>query len=550
MGVWEWTVQKAPPNLADLETATVEGRNWLHLPYRTLTLVHAVQRPLELAEVTAFQAATREFGDTAATLNGTLSIDAKSTGKLDVLAEWSDPLDDPGDATNDPTTAHADRQMQLQELVVADPANDSPTLRQILDGMAKGTPAAPGVPAVSPDASKGLRHVIGDTKHHGIKYSLTATTRFREHFPAAIAGDPTKLIRPSDDAPVGKETATRRSCSIPNSATPPAVRPVSVLPTFRWEEPGGAGSVRVRQRFGGGLRIYLERPWYLTGAEEELGVVIKPAGVPVTGDAAAALQKYGSDWGMDPLWAAAATMPLTVGDFANGTAWPEALPLVELPSQNINVISVAPGYDKDRQLWYADLQLRVADTYFPFVRLGLVRFQRHSIDGAFVSPIVLSDFVQVTPDRRVEYELANVVAGGSLQVRLSGPGHGTADGPINGTTVVVARLESREFGDAVATDPVGWKPFDTIILEQVANSGHVVTWQGAFALPAVLPNPMRVTVLEAQVLRNDAGDVGELIGQLTRQVERGGELGMMIMQPAEEARYGYRIVFADATVVT
>jgi hypothetical protein len=547
MGVWDWTVQKAPLDLAALRSAAVEGRNWLHLPYRTLTLVHAVQRPLELAKVTAFDPAQRGFGDTAAILNGTLSLDAKSTGKLDVLAEWSDPLDDPDDPTNDPTTAHVDRQMALPELVVADPANDSPTLKQVLDGMAKGTPAEPGKPAPPPPApSTGLRHAIGDTKHHDIKYSLTATTRFREHFPAAIAGDPKKLIRPSADAPAGPESATRRSCDIPNSATPPAVRPVSILPTFQWKETPGA--VRVRERFGGGLRIYLERPWYLTGPDEELGVVIKPAGAPATGDAAAALQKYASEWGMDPLWAAAATMPLTVGDFANGKPGPKPLPLPELPSQKVNVIGVAPGYDPARKLWYADLQLKVAKTYFPFVRLGLVRFQRHSIDGAHISPIILSDFVQVAPDRRVEYDLGNVVAGGSLQVRLSGPTHEMADGPINGATVVVARLESREFGDAVETDPVGWKPFDTIILDQVAHVDHVATWEGTFTLPAAVPSPLRVTVLEAEVLRNDAGDVGQLIGQIRGQAEGRGEFGMMVMAPADEARFGYRIVFADTTI--
>jgi hypothetical protein len=547
MGVWDWTVQKAPPDLGDLRTAAVEGRNWLHLPYRTLTLVHAVQRPLELAEVTTFDPAQRGFGDTAVTLNGTLSIDAKSTGKLDVWADWHDPLDDPTNATNDPTTAHVDRRMHVRDLVIANPANDSPTLKQVLDDMAKGTLLEPGKPPPPPPPpSAGLQHAVGDTKHHVIQYSLVATTRFREHFPAAIAGDPTKLVRPSQDAPAGPESAVVTPCDIPNSATPPAVRPVSILPTFRWVETPGV--VRVRERFGGGLRIYLERPWYLTGPDEELGVVIKRPGAPVTDEAGAALQKHASEWGMDPLWAAASTMPLTVGDFANGTPSPGPLPLVELPSQTVNVIGVAPKYDKVRGLWYADLQLKVAKTYFPFVRLGLARYQSHSIAGAHLSPIVLSDFVQVAPDRRVEYDLGNLIANGSLQVRLSGPGHRMADGPVNGATVVVARLESREFGDTVASDPVGWKPFDTIILERLAEVDHDVSWEGTFTLPAALPSPLRVTVLEAQVLGNDSGDIDTLIGQMSRQVEGASIVGAAMVQPVDEARFGYRVIFADATI--
>lgn len=547
LGVWDWTVQKAPPDLNDLRNAAVEGRNWLHLPYRTLTLVHAVQRPLELAQVTAFDPAQRTFGDTAATLNGTLSIDAKSTGKVDVWSAWTDPLDDPADPTNDPMTAHVDHRMHVRDLAIADPANDSPTFKAVLDGMAKGTLAQPGQPPPPPPPpSTGLKHAVGDTKHHSIQYSLIATTRFREHFPAAVAGDPDKLIRPSKDAPGGPEAAIQTVCDIPNSATPPPVRPVSILPTFRWVE--SPGVVRVRERFGGGLRIYLERPWYLTGPDEELGIVIKAAGATVPAELAAELQKRASEWGMDPLWAAASTMPLVVADFANGTAAPAPLPLAELPAQEVDLVSVTPKYDAARGLWYADLQLKVGTTYFPFVRLGLARYQSHSIPGARLSPVVLSDFVQVAPDRRVEYDLGNVVANGSLGVRVSGPGHGMADGPINGAAIVVARLESREFGDTVATDPVGWEPIDTIVLERVSDVGHVVTWAGSFNLPASLPTPLRVSVLEAQVLRNDAGDVGQLIGQLTSPAAAAGAFGMSILAPAEEARFGYRVIFADTTI--
>jgi hypothetical protein len=151
----------------------------------------------------------------------------------------------------------------------------------------------------------------------------------------------------------------------------------------------------------------------------------------------------------------------------------------------------------------------------------------------------------------VDYDLGNVTPGGTLPVTLRGPGHGFADGPVHGGTVVLARLERREHGDTLADEPLGWVPQDVIVLERVAMADHEVTWQGAFDLGGSLPSPLRVSVIEAQALRSDAGELKDLLGFLSQRAEEGrGAAGALLVGPSmvETVPYGYRIVFADATI--
>lgn len=78
--------------------------------------------------------------------------------------------------------------------------------------------------------------------------------------------------------------------------------PLDVVdPPFHWDD-GGDDPVdplaRSRRRRGG-LRVWLERPWYVSGEGEMLGVLLSGAdGVFATGDAR---RQYVSLWGRDPI---------------------------------------------------------------------------------------------------------------------------------------------------------------------------------------------------------------------------------------------------------
>jgi len=105
-----------------------------------------------------------------------------------------------------------------------------------------------------------------------------------------------------------------KEADIPNVARPDAVRLLYLVPTFVWDEVI-AGDTKTRQRLNGGLRVYMERPWYSTGAGELLGVLVKRDGVLPTSPEDLSLRKYTSEWGMDPIWPAASTAPLRLADF-------------------------------------------------------------------------------------------------------------------------------------------------------------------------------------------------------------------------------------------
>jgi hypothetical protein len=528
MAIWGWTEEAGPAGLAQLRAEAESGRNWLHLPFRTLLLVHAVQQPLAIPQINAINInPARAVGDTDASLAGALAVDAKSTGKVDLWANWADPLDDPADPANQPDSDTVPQEMHVAELILPDPAGDTPTFASILAAM--GSPAS------------AVRHALGDTKYHRVTYRPIASTRFREHFPPAVTANPDNLVRP-----LPAEAPLTVDLDVPNTARPDAARPLYLLPTFNWSE-SEAGGIRTRRRRGGGLRIYLERPWFSSGAGELIGILLRPPAVAVDSPDADTLKRYTSEWGMDPLWRAAEMAPLALGDFANAAATDTNLSLAEITSPAVDVAGFAPTYDSSRGLWFADIELDAGGGYFPFVRFAMARFQPISVPGAHLSRVVVSDFIQIVPHRQVDYDLNNAVAGGDLPITVSGPGYFNQDVAVPGSSVMVARLERRQFGDAGAGDDAGWEPFTASVLAPATHSGFDRTWQGNLALPNPLPAPLRVVVLEAELYQTDGRSWQDVVNIMGHQLIS-GPVGTATTL-AELPDLGYRITFADAIVL-
>jgi hypothetical protein len=59
-------------------------------------------------------------------------------------------------------------------------------------------------------------------------------------------------------------------------------------------------------------------------------------------------------------------------------------------------------FDTHRRLWFSDIEINAGASYWPFVRLALCRYQPESRNDCHLSRVILSEFVQLLPDRRVE----------------------------------------------------------------------------------------------------------------------------------------------------
>ncbi|MGR0221290.1 hypothetical protein [Agromyces sp. ZXT2-6] len=241
---------QAPASAAERDTVR-RGRHWMVTPFTELTLVHAVEKPLEPPEIRLGAGSRRDVHATFSLLPGVVHNHAASTGRIDIDAAWEDPVDDVLEPTPrmEPKRAHvADFRLEAFEV----DAQMWPT---------SGPAAGPYGPRHE------VRHEFGDTRHRYVHYTPTATTRFREYFPPQVTERP-ELIT---------STGPVLTVDVPSSARPAPPDVEYIVPTWEWRtEPldaGGAFAVR-RIRTAGGLRVYLGRPWYSSGPDELLGVVL------------------------------------------------------------------------------------------------------------------------------------------------------------------------------------------------------------------------------------------------------------------------------------
>jgi hypothetical protein len=463
MKIWSWITEANPANLAFLQQLALDGGHWMLTPPRPLTLVHAVQQPLiepQFQNLTS----TKFLGSTVAILRDEYPISGKSTNKVDMQADWQEPVDDLSD-------------------------NPQPV---ILNGA-----TTPFNTAIEPNMTVARiagNHEFHDTKHRKVNYTAIATTRFREYFPTTITSDPDKITRKS----------LPQILSILNSARPAAPKVLYVIPTFAWE-PQTEGAWNFSRRAGGGLRVYLSRPWFSSGEGELLGAVLWGCPPPrhqkfQSFEVPDALRSYVTQWGSDPIWQAPALPSEAVPreeHFRNAVAFGHGLSLDEtpqLPLVSFSVAGHAVAYDQSRKLWYCDIEMDPGDAYFPFIRLALARYQPESVADAHLSRVVLADFVQLLPDRSASITF-DPIDTTSLEVAITGK---TYRGP--GAATMIATLEMQSIGGG----DVAWVPLQAMSLTAFAGFGPATLWTGQITLPAPRGSrPFRLVIEEFETFTRD-----------------------------------------------
>ena len=519
MGLWQWLTD-AGLAFPSLKSLVLAGKHWMFTPYRVVTLTHAVRQPLVAPEFATLSSTRTLYGQTDATLAGGVTFDRPSTSKLEILADWDEPIDPLGEP--------GPRVIRGQATAFS---LDTPTV-----GMAGRD-------------NFSNSHEFHDTKHRLVNYSALATSRFVEYFAQTVdvklTGVTPKLIDalgivPGTDsvqsivvAPalpvayvrgvdydvdeVAGTIARTAASSIPSGAkvhvryvapsvtrssleviTAPEVArglPVDVLstarpaapdvrylvPTFEWQGGGPPPAELKSTRTGNGLRVYLGRPWFSSGDGEVLGAVLIPGNQPVTAGLAEIVLKFGTLWGNDPIWKKGGSLANAVhaGSFALAVNHDTGLTLDEVSGATYEVAGHAVQYDSSRRLWFSDLEIDLGSTYNPFIRLALARYQPDSIPGAELSHVVLADVFPLSPTRTLVATFDPIDAT-KLSLSLSGITYKTPDA-AHPNNVITVQVMNRQSG---VTGPLGWQPIGvpaTMTLQGVTSG--VSTWTAAVTLP-------------------------------------------------------------------
>jgi hypothetical protein len=549
MGLWSWLEQvpMSGPERGRLFELVAWGRHWMFTPFREILLVHAVRQPLEAPHF-GHLSVTRGLGASYATISDPkVTVDFKSSARLDVLASWQEPFDD---GTSPGGSVELSGRSRVGELHLP----YSPSLHEV--------------------SISSMRQDFGDTKHRKVYYEAVATTRFLEYFaetkPVVLPGQAPVLVNPSGFVPgatyvtakraslvvrgselttvVYREGAdytlddsagtitrlpggsiapgeevdvrfvappvTRTSLETPNApatkagyavSVPSSARPTSpdvryILPAFAWSSGTDASGNHYSRRSGRLLRVYLGRPWWSSGEGELLGVVLRThldVGIE------AQLSPLFSRVGADPLWVTGSVgEALSLGQFPLAVASASGIVLAEQYTERDGMADIAGhevSFDPVHGLWFCDIEIDVPPSYWPFVRLGLVRYQPASLHTAEVSQVVQTDFAQLAPDRLATLSFPSP---DTVTVTVSGPGI-TA---LPGENFPVSMRVFVEVQRPGVSDPdLAWELANPDLTSgtalQLQSSGTTVVWQGSVKLPAPRGSQaMRLRLQEAELL--------------------------------------------------
>lgn len=260
------TLQPPKINLTAIRSLSLQGRNWLMTPFREITLIHATLQPVGKPVNKSLEAVKHNLGDTAAVLNGAYEIHGQSTSRVELLADWQEPVDYLYEKA--PRTIQG--KARVLEFTITPEMKSVEFTREPEKGISQVQAQRPMVKALATAPKTPVyKHEFGDTKFRKVNYCLSATTRYQEQFPATEIPEETGYSRTSDPVQV----------KVLNSAPPAMPKIVYIIPSFKWERNKQGRQISSTRKTG--LRIYLERPWFSSG-EGELLAVILPPGLSVT----------------------------------------------------------------------------------------------------------------------------------------------------------------------------------------------------------------------------------------------------------------------------
>ena len=166
------------------------------------------------------------------------------------------------------------------------------------------------------------------------------------------------------------------------------------------------------------------------------------------------------------------------------------------------MVGFAVDFDFESQKWFADVTVDTQSlAYTPFLRIALVRYQPFALPDAKLSPVVLADYIQITPERSAVMT-ADPYHPRHLRLTVSGPAPfgppptitgAQPSAPIHVPSQVTITLQQRVPG--ISTD-LGWQdvPAGVATINPLPLFPGLLRWSGAIDF-ANLPQPGQFRVL-------------------------------------------------------
>jgi hypothetical protein len=538
MGIWLWLGSAGLVTPA-LRTEIITGRHWMFTPFQEVTFVHAVRTPKPLA-FTHPKIEKRRPGATYALFSDTIKVDFGGSNKLDLLSSWHIPFDD-GVNPDGAVILKGSSHLADLPLLFADPVPQSIAVDNVRHDF--GDTKYRLVDYEAQATSRYLEYfqefvsvTLSTTKSTTINAGGLATgaTVVTQTFTTSVGTPPkpktsTITLQPEVDyheddtkgtlkltaagaaklqppgtvdvryvAPPVTNVSPVAPLAVVSTARPATPDIAYVLPLFGFSTRSTSSKIS-SIRAGNALRVYLNRPWYSSGADEQLGVVVYTgAAAPST-----AVAPLVSGYGRDPIRTTnLQTRQPALSDFTLAKSTATGISLEETAATLVSIAGHEVHWEGTNHfLWYADIEIDSASlpgyfSYFPFIQLALVRFQPHSLHGYEISRVALADFVQVAPNR-----FATLTFPTTTTVSVFVTGVGEAAGSQIGVppSSMTATLQTKV---SHVTDPdLQWVDVtgSSVTLEATESHNYSFAWSGVMTLPVTRGSkPMRIRIAEAE----------------------------------------------------
>ena len=556
-----WDRVKSTASASD----AAKGAFWQLSPYRTMTVVHATQQPVSAPYFASADtwSGEREPGEVPCRISGSMTLDEPSTESVSLTGTLTSGIDggpgapapridvaavgdigsvnvaNPAPGGPAGSTSYAmEATVQLQDtrrhdlslvgtaysryaeyfrrLRKADhPSGSTSPIAVVTDASGSPVPLVPGSARVQ--WSSGGAVITGTLGVDFTEQALAGTITPAATIPGGsvvVSGIPTPVTLATTDSSTGSQ---RHDFVLPASARPQPPDVAAVVPAFTWS-PAPEATIFSRAtstRSNAALRVYLERPWFTSGVEEDLAVLLRPTA------GGTSVSDYVSRWGGDPTVTGGGSLPAAwprAVDFANAAGSVTGARMAEDPSRQVDLVRYEIGrqasdgsligWDAERDQWYVDLDVDIDDAYRPFLRLALARYQAGAPEELRLSPVTLLDVVQLDPARTATVALSSL-PGGTFRadVTLSGPSYQRNKlGAGPGRTFLVHERLSDD--DSPGTDAVLWQEV-TRVEATGRYAGGEGRWSGKIGLgSSVGGGRHRLVIEQYEEWRTDGGVTG------------------------------------------